>query len=81
MSNLESLRLCSTMQELRIIVASATLDAEQFRDFFETNRWVCGVFSPHLLSTLISGVAAIGHQARVAGLPFKKSVVAALLFY
>lgn len=28
------------MQELRVIVASATLDAEQFRDFFETNRWV-----------------------------------------
>eukprot|EP00752_Nemacystus_decipiens_P017500 g15688.t1 len=25
-------------EELRIIVASATLDAEQFRDFFETNR-------------------------------------------
>ncbi|CAM9473229.1 unnamed protein product [Hapterophycus canaliculatus] len=27
-------------KELRIIVASATLDAELFRDFFETNRWV-----------------------------------------
>lgn len=31
---------CLMIQELRIIVASATLDAEQFRDFFETNRCV-----------------------------------------
>lgn len=29
---------CLTKQELRVIVASATLDAEKFRDFFESNR-------------------------------------------
>lgn len=36
--------LSLAVQELRIIVASATLDAEQFREFFETNRWVERVY-------------------------------------
>lgn len=60
------------IQELRIIVASATLDAEQFRDFFETNRCVCRVFPPMFRCTFafFSCSAAIGHHALVGGLPY-----------
>lgn len=36
--SLHTCLLCVHEQDLRVIVASATLDAEQFRNFFETNR-------------------------------------------